>query len=67
MKEDILNLNHQSMKNLSLFRIQINCLLEKLLLSPFFLVIFLILAMPRVQGAYDSDFQQRVITGVVSD
>ena len=55
------------MKNLSLFRIQINCLLEKLLLSPFFLVIFLILAMPRVQGAYDSDFQQRVITGVVSD
>jgi len=55
------------MKNLSLFEGQINCLLKKLFLIPIFLIIFLILAMPIVQGANDSDFQQRVITGIVSD
>jgi TonB-linked SusC/RagA family outer membrane protein len=41
--------------------------LKKILLIPSFIFAFLILGIPAVQGEGDSDVQQRVITGVVSD
>ncbi len=54
------------MKNPSLFRGHYSSLKKESLIM-IFSFIFLLLAEPMMQGAGDADYQQRVITGVVSD
>lgn len=55
------------MKNLSLFSERFYCSLKNILLFPIFSFVLLFTALPAAQGTVDSDYQQRVITGVVTD